>query len=64
MTEQERLEKISEGKLWYDTDEYLAHQAKVKDLMYDFNMSKPSETEKKSRTDSKNVRERGKGCLD
>ncbi len=34
MTEQERLERISEGKLWNDTDEYLAHQAKVKDLMY------------------------------
>ena len=48
MTEQERLERISKGKLWYDTDEYLAHQAKVKDLMYDFNMSKPSETEKRA----------------
>ena len=29
MTEQERFKRISEGKLWYDTDEYLAHQAKV-----------------------------------
>lgn len=48
MTEQERLDRISEGLLWYDTDEYLAHQAKVKDLMYDFNMSKPSETEKRA----------------
>ena len=48
MTEQERLERISKGKLWYDTDEYMAHQAKVKDLMYDFNMSKPSETGKRA----------------
>lgn len=39
MTEQERQERISNGYLWEDTDEYLAHQAKVKDLMYEFNRS-------------------------
>ena len=42
MTEQERQERIANGYLWEDTDECLAHQAKVKDLMYEFNMSKPS----------------------
>ena len=47
MTEQERQEKIANGKLWFDTPEYLEHQARVKDLMYDFNTSKPSETAKR-----------------
>lgn len=47
MTEQERRKRIAGGYLWYDTDEYLAHQARVKDLMYEFNMSKPSETDKR-----------------
>ena len=45
MTEQERQERIANGYLWEDTDEYLAHQAKVKDLMYEFNTSKPSEVD-------------------
>ena len=48
MTEQERLTNISTGKLWFDTDEYLAQQARAKDLVYDFNMSRPSEAEKRS----------------
>ena len=47
MTEQERQERIANGYLWEDTDEYLAHQAKVKDLMYEFNTSKPSEVDKR-----------------
>jgi len=47
MTEEERKEKISKGRLWLDTPEYLEHQAKVKDLMYEFNMSKPSETDRR-----------------
>ena len=48
MIEQERAKRISEGKLWLDTPEYLEHQAKVKDLMYEFNTSKPSEIEKRA----------------
>ena len=47
MTEQERQERIANGYLWEDTDEYLANQAKVKDLMYEFNTSKPSEVDKR-----------------
>ncbi|MBQ9663748.1 MAG: sugar O-acetyltransferase [Oscillospiraceae bacterium] len=47
MTEKQRQERIAGGYLWWDTDEYLAHQAKVKDLMYEFNMSRPSEVEKR-----------------
>ena len=47
MTEQKRQERIAGGYLWTDTDEYLAHQAKVKDLMYEFNTSKPSEVDRR-----------------
>ena len=47
MTEKQRQERISNGWLWEDTDEYLAHQAVVKDLMYEFNNSKPSEVDKR-----------------
>ena len=47
MTEDERVRKIADGKLWYDTEEYLAHQARVKDLVYDFNMSRPGEKDKR-----------------
>ena len=47
MTEQERQARIAGGYLWYDTDEYLAHQAQVKDLMYEFNTSRPSEIDKR-----------------
>lgn len=46
MTVQQRQERIARGFLWTDTDEYLAHQARVKDLMYAFNTSKPSEVDK------------------
>lgn len=49
MTEQERQEAIAKGYLWYDTEKYLAHQARVKDLMYEFNASKPSEKEKRDK---------------
>ena len=45
MTERERQECIAKGYLWYDTEEFLAHQAKIKDLMYEFNLSRPSEKE-------------------
>lgn len=47
MTEKERQERIAKGYLWEDTDEYLAHQAKVKDLMFEFNTSRPSEVDKR-----------------
>ncbi|MBR3504504.1 MAG: sugar O-acetyltransferase [Clostridia bacterium] len=47
MTEQQRQSRIAAGYLWQDTEEYIAHQAKVKDLMYEFNTSKPSEVEKR-----------------
>ena len=47
MTVQQRQERIARGFLWTDTDEYLAHQARVKDLMYAFNTSKPSEVDKR-----------------
>ncbi|MBQ8973312.1 MAG: sugar O-acetyltransferase [Clostridia bacterium] len=49
MTEQQRMERIANGYLWEDTDEYLAHQARVKDIMYAFNSSKPSEVEKRKK---------------
>ena len=45
MTEQDRQRRAENGFLWLDTEEFLAHQAKVKDLMYEFNMSRPSEIE-------------------
>ena len=47
MTEQERQRRIVAGYLWEDTEEYIAHQAWVKDLMYDFNTSRPSEVDKR-----------------
>ena len=47
MTEQQRQARIAGGYLWKDTDEYLAQQARVKDLMYEFNTSRPSEVDKR-----------------
>ena len=47
MTEQERQRRIVAGYLWEDTEEYIAHQAWVKNLMYDFNTSRPSEVDKR-----------------
>ena len=47
MTESERQARVAGGYLWNDTEEFLAHQAKVKDLMYEFNNSRPSEVEKR-----------------
>lgn len=38
-------EKMDRGLLWGDTDEYLEEQARAKDLMYEFNMSRPSDVE-------------------
>ncbi len=47
MTEHQRQQRIAGGYLWTDTDEYLAQQARAKDLMYEFNNSRPSETDKR-----------------
>ena len=44
MTQDERMAK---GYLWYDTGAYFEEQARAKDLMYDFNHSRPSEEEKR-----------------
>jgi galactoside O-acetyltransferase len=45
MTMDERMKK---GYLWTDTGEYIEEQAKAKDLMYDFNHTRPSEEEKRN----------------
>ena len=41
------LEKMAKGYLWGATEEYLEEQRIAKDLMYDFNQSRPSEVEKR-----------------
>ena len=38
---------MAKGYLWYDTGAYFEEQAKAKDLMYEFNHSRPSEEEKR-----------------
>lgn len=40
-------EKMANGYLWVDTEEYLQEQARAKDLMYEFNQSRPSEVKKR-----------------
>ncbi|MEE1032269.1 MAG: DapH/DapD/GlmU-related protein [Ruminococcus sp.] len=45
MTMDERMKK---GYLWTDTGEYLEEQARAKDLMYDFNHTRPSEEGKRN----------------
>lgn len=42
------LEKMEKGYLWNDCDEYLEEQRIAKELLYDFNHSRPSESEKRS----------------
>lgn len=37
------MEKMAKGYLWGDTEEYLEEQRIAKDLMYEFNQSRPSE---------------------
>lgn len=44
MTQDERMAR---GYLWYDTNEYFEEQARAKDLLWEFNHSRPSETEKR-----------------
>lgn len=41
------MEKMAKGYLWNDTEEYLEEQRIAKDLMYEFNQSRPSETAKR-----------------
>ena len=41
------LEKMAKGYLWEDTEAYLEEQRIAKELMYDFNQSRPSEGEKR-----------------
>ena len=48
MTEKERQERIAKGYLWEDTQEYIAQQARVRDVMYGFNVSRLSELEKRN----------------
>ncbi len=45
MTMDERIEK---GYTWHDTDEYLENQARIRDLAWEFNNSKPTEKEKRN----------------
>lgn len=40
-------EKMDKGYLWWDSEEYLEHQAYVRDLAWEFNHSKPTEKEKR-----------------
>ena len=40
-------ERMKKGYLWTDTGEYLEEQNRAKDLMYEFNHTRPSETEKR-----------------
>ena len=46
MTQQERMEN---GLLWEDDGINLEQQCVAKELMYDFNHSRPSETEKREK---------------
>lgn len=40
-------EKRKKGYLWSDTEEYMEEQARCKDLMYEFNHTRPSEEERR-----------------
>lgn len=40
-------EKMAKGYLWVDTEEYIKEQSIAKDLMYEFNHSRPSEVAKR-----------------
>lgn len=44
MTEQEKMEK---GYIWGDTEEYLQEQREARELLYDFNQSRPMELAKR-----------------
>ncbi len=41
------MEKMEHGYLWNDTEEYLAEQAKAKQLLFEFNQVNPADVEKR-----------------
>ncbi len=41
-------ERMGKGYLWWDTEEYLENQARVRDLAYEFNHSRPSEKQQRT----------------
>ncbi|MEI0748531.1 maltose acetyltransferase domain-containing protein [Brachyspira pulli] len=41
------IEKMENGYLWEDTKEYFEEQRITRELLYDFNHSRPSEEEKR-----------------
>lgn len=43
------LEKMAKGYLWNDSDQYLEEQRIAKELLYDFNQSRPGEQEKREK---------------
>lgn len=44
----DELEKMRKGYLWNDCEQYLEEQRVAKELLYDFNQSRPSEIEKRT----------------
>jgi len=60
MTQDERMAR---GYLWYDTGAYFEEQARAKDLMYDFNHSRPSEEEKRKNLQKQIFGEIGDHCI-
>ena len=60
MTQDERMQK---GYLWYDTGAYFEEQARAKDLMYDFNHSRPSEEGKRRELQKQIFGEIGDHCI-
>ena len=44
----DELEKMRKGYLWNDGEQYLEEQRVAKELLYDFNQSRPSEIEKRT----------------
>ena len=44
----DELEKMKKGYLWNDCEQYLEEQRVAKELLYDFNQSRPSEIEKRT----------------
>lgn len=60
MTMDERMDK---GYLWWDSEEYLEHQAYVRDLAWEFNNSKPTEGEKRQELLKKMLGHVGEGVF-
>lgn len=57
------LEKMEKGYLWGDTEEYLEDQRIAKDLVYDFNHSRPSEEAKRQEILKKLFKHVGEGVF-